>query len=559
MPAIPALSALWAVLGLTVVLTMICPPQWQPWVQFAAAALVACAVTLRHRGRPLIARRIHPRSAEVDVVDLVAPDFSLVGCVEGERVVTTGVEISAGALAATEVGRDAPADFRGVRVPLAAVARQLDQGGVSLEGIDVVVHGRRAATDPDGEVYSSLVGPLALISHRRIHLLLRFDLARLAMASASTDTGRSRGPDDTSDSALPEVVTVATERLRRSLVHHGVPCRVLDSVELAERYLEAEAEPRAGIGLVIRPGADPREVVDTLTAVRTSDITEVIRMRRVEGRTDVVDVVSTVGLTAGLAGIPAPALPRITDSCCHVLPSAQVLPVPGEPLPAAVAGSLVRRRVDSLDGLDPPAHGSGQILGATRSGGACALQLVGPHLRSVLLAARPALCRQVAFRAVAAGYRVAVVTDVPDRWRSLLEIGDESRCRIVAPDASDAGTSVDAVFWDVDGPLSEGRIDALAGPGGRDVAPPTVIRVDADWDVGRTRGPTSPVPPDLVLDGRIEGWISVEPRSGQAHRVSVVAGPGEERFVGAISAAGAGRPAELIPAGAGPSATPGRR
>ncbi|MDV8001199.1 hypothetical protein [Rhodococcus sp. IEGM 1408] len=571
MSAIPALSALWAVLGLTVVLTMICPPQWQPWVQFAAAALVAFAVTLRHRGRPLIARRIHPRRTEVDVVDLVARDLTLVGCVEGERVVTTGVEISAGALAATEVGRDAPADFRGVRFPLAAVARQLDQGGVLLEGIDVVVHGRRAATGPDGEVYSSLVGPLALISHRRIHLLLRFDLARLAMASASTDTGSGRGPDDTSDRTLPEVVAVATERLRRALVHHGVPCRVLDAAELAERYLEAEAEPRAGAGagagLVIRPGADPREVVDTLAAVRAADITEVVRVRRVEGRSDVVDVVSTVGLTAGvtagltagLAGIPAQALPGTTDSCCHVLSSAQVLPVPGEPLPAAVAGSLVRRRIDSLDGLAPPAHGSGQILGATRSGSASALQLVGPHLRSVLLAARPALCRQVAFRAVAAGYRVAVVTDVPDRWRPLLEIGDESRYRIVAPDASDAGTSVDAVFWDVDGPLSEGRIDALAGPGGRDVAPPTVIRVDADWDVGRTRGPTAPVPPDLVLDGRIEGWISVEPRGGRAHRVSVVAGPGEERFVGAISAAGADRPAELTPAGAGPSATPGRR
>ena len=179
-----------------------------------------------------------------------------------------------------------------------------------------------------------------------------------------------------------------------------------------------------------------------------------------------------------------------------------------------------------------------------------AVQLAGPHLRSVLLTARPPVCRQVAFRAVAAGYRIAVVTDVPDRWRPLLRIGDEARYRIVHPDASDAGAPVDAVIWDVDGPLSEARIDALAGPGGPDVTPPTVIRVDADWELRGGHGFRAVAPPDLVLDGRIDGWISVEPRTGDAFRVTVVAGPGEEPFV---------RSAPLTPAGAGPSATPGHR
>lgn len=546
MPAAPAFSALTVMLTLSVLLTAICPPQWQPWAQFAAAALVAAALTLRHQGRLPGAHRNRPRRAAIDVVDLVAPDLSLTGCVEGPTVVTTGVEISAGALAAIEVGRDDPADFRGVRLPLAAVARQLDQGGVLLEGIDVVVDGRRAATGPAGEVYSALVGPLALISHRRVHLLLRFDLARLAMDSADCASG---GGPATTGRPLPQLISVATERLRRSLIHHGVPCRVLDAAELAERYLAAEAGPPAGVGLVIRPGADPREVVDTLTSVRAARITEVIRLRRVEGRRDVVDTVTTVGL----AGSSGQVLPVFDHSCCRLLPSAQVLPVPGEPLPGAVTGSQVRRRLDALDALAPPAHGSGQILGATRAGRASTLQLVGPHLRAVLLAARPAVCRQVAFRAVAAGYRVAVVTDVPDRWRPLLEIGDENRYRIVAPDVSDAGTAVDAVFWDVDGPLSEGRIDALAGPGGPDATPPTVIRVDTDWEVRGPRRLSYPGQPDLVLDGRIEGWISVEPRGGRAHRVSVVAGPGEQRFVGPLTAA-----AGLTPAGAAPSATPGR-
>ena len=541
MTVVPVLPALLAAVLLSVLLTLAGPPGWQPWIQFLAVALVAAAVTARRRGRPLLARRATDRRAPVDVVDLIAPDRSAVGCVEGDRVVTTAVEISAGALVATEVGRDDPADFRGVRLPLAAVARQLDQGGVLLEGIDVVVHGRRSSDGHDGQVYASLVGPLALISHRRVHLLLRFDLARLALGSAV-------------DSAVSteQVVSVATERLRRSLVHHGVPCRVLDAAELAELYLEAEEEPASGVGLVVRPGADPRHVIDTLTAVRASAVTEVTRLRRVEGRHDVVDAVTTVGLT-GLSeqSSPVHSLPGV-EGACHVLPGARVLPVPGEEMPAPITGSFRRRAVSGLDELAPPAHGSGQILGATRTGSASAIQLAGPHLRSVLLAARPSVCRQVAFRAVAAGYRVAVVTDVPDRWRPLQAIGDEARYRIVSPDASDAGAPVDAVMWDVDGPLSEGRIDALAGPGGPDVTPPTVIRVDADWELRGPRLTDNVAPPDLVLDGRIDGWISVEPRSGQTRRVSVVAGPGEEAFVDQTAAN-----QQVTPAGAGPSSIPG--
>lgn len=540
MTAVPTLPGLIAALVTTVVLTVACPPAWQPWVQSAVVAVIAAVVTARRHGRPLLARDPAPRRVSVDIVDLIAPDRSSVGCVEGDRVVTTAVEVSAGVFEVTEVGRDDPAVHRGSRLPLSAIARQLDQGGVVLEGIDVVVRGRRTARGDDGEVYSQLVGPLALTSHRRVHLLLRFDLERLA-------TGGPAG----ADAPVDRVVAVATERLRRSLVHHGMPCRVLDAAELAEFYLEAETEPGDGLGLVVRPSADVRAVADQLAAVRAAEITEVTRLRRVEGRADAVDTVTTVAVTGlpsdpGAAAGDSPVTPH-----CHRLPSARVLPVPGETLPGTVAGSLGRRGIESLDELAPPAHGAGPILGATRGGGAAAVQIAGPHLRSVLLTARPEVCLQVTFRTVAAGYRVAVVTDVPDRWRPLLRIGDESRYRIVDPDSSDAGAPVDAVVWDVDGSLSEARIDALAGPGGPDVTPPTVIRVDADWEILGTARSQSTTPPDLVLDGRIDGWIAVEPRAGDALRVSVVAGPGEETFVGPTVP-----PRTVTPAGAAPSASP---
>lgn len=557
MTAVPTpagLVAAVAAAATTLVLTMVCPPSWQPWVQFAGVGVVAAVLTARRGGRPMLARDQTARRQPVDVVDLIAPDRSTVGCVEGDRVVTTAVEISTGALVATEVGRDDPADHRGVRLPLSVVARQLDQGGVLLEGIDVVVDGRRAADGDDGGVYDRLVGPLALVSHRRVYLLARFDLARLVTGPG----GRSPEPAP----PLDRVVAVATERLRRALVHHGVPCRVLDAAELAAVYLDSEIDPGPGVGLVVRPARDPRAVIDGLTTVRASRITEVTRLRRVEGRDDVVDTVTTVALT-GMSDeqVAGRVLPG-TAQTCHRLASARVAPVPGEVLPSAVAGSLVRRAVDDLADLAPPAHGCGQILGATRTGAAAAFQLAGPHLRSVLLAARPAVCRQVAFRAVAAGHRVAVVTDVPDRWEPLTAIGDESRYRILDPDASDAGAPVDAVMWDVDGPLTEGRIDALAGPGGPDVTPPTVVRVNADWELrgdGRMMSTLS-AQPDLVLDGRIDGWISVEPRGGEPLRVSVVAGPGEDAFVGPLAprrdhSSTAGE--EVTPSGAAPSATPG--
>ena len=553
MTAVPTLPGLIAALATTVVLTVACPPAWQPWAQLAAAVAIAAVVTARRHGRPLLARTDAPRRVPVDVVDLVAPDRTVVGCVEGDRVVTTAVEISAGEFVVTEVGLDDPAVHRGSRLPLPEIARQLDQGGVVLEGIDVVVRGRRAAGGDDGEVYSQLIGPLALISHRRVHLLLRFDLARLTTVGSAG-----------ADAPVDGVVAVATERLRRSLVHHGMPCRVLDAAELAEYYLEAENEPGDGLGFLVRPSADVRAVADRLTAVRAAELTEVTRLRRVEGRADVVDTVSTVAVTGlpadpwavaggpgAVSGGPWAVAGGPVAASHHRLPSARVLPVPGETMPGTVAGCLGRRTIASLAELAPPAHGAGTVLGATRGGAAAAVQIAGPHLRSVLLTARPEVCLRVAFRTVAAGYRVAVVTDVPDRWRPLLRIGDESRYRIFDPDSSDAGAPVDAVVWDVDGPLSEARIDALAGPGGPDVTPPTVIRVDADWEIlgaGRSRSST---PPDLVLDGRIDGWIAVEPRAGDALRVSVVTGPGEETFVGPTAP-----PRAVTPAGAAPSASP---
>ena len=85
MTAVPTLPGLIAALVTTVVLTVACPSAWQPWVQSVVVAVIAAVVTARRHGRPLLARDPAPRRVSVDIVDLIAPDRSSVGCVEGDR------------------------------------------------------------------------------------------------------------------------------------------------------------------------------------------------------------------------------------------------------------------------------------------------------------------------------------------------------------------------------------------------------------------------------------------------------------------------------------------
>src|SRR5699024_11521560 len=102
-------------------------------------------------------------------------------------------------------------------------------------GIDLSFEGCWSVDGPAGDFYSALFGPLPLISRRRVILLARFDIIRLA--SYAVDGG---------EDALQQIVTVATERLRRALVHHGIPSRVLDATTLAEMYLASTTAPHAG-------------------------------------------------------------------------------------------------------------------------------------------------------------------------------------------------------------------------------------------------------------------------------------------------------------------------
>lgn len=527
----------WAVLAtqllVCVLVTLVAPASVTPWAQLLAAAAVVLLCRLprwsgRPAGAPLPGR---PRAAPaVDVVDLVSPDRSLVGCVDsgrsgGRHLVTTALEISAGADTVTELGTgpgsDAP-DTAVRRVPLALLAAQLDAAGPALEGVDVCVEGRRSAPGPVGSAYAELVGPLPVVATRRVTVLLRLDL--LAPGCVPGDAAPVPDPDP---DRVASVVALATERVRRAVVHHGFPCRVLGTAELAELYLAATEAGTGAEAVVVPAGPGCRAALDRVWSTSADSVTETLRLRRSPGAPPgTVRVHATIGTTA--AGVSPLEAAGEAGAVRSDRPGAR--PVPGERGRPTPRSAVAEWPVRALDALAPVAHGCGQILGATAAGRALAMPVCGPHLRSVLLAGDERLVRQVAFRAVAAGNRLAVVTDTPARW-SGTAAALRGALHLSGPDAADPTVPVDAVFWDVAGPLGEARIDAFAGPDGADVVPPTVVRVvptgseqaRAEFEEALAAGP------DLVLDGRIPGWLSVERPGRGPVTVSVVGVPAEEQ------------------------------
>ena len=366
--------------------------------------------------------------------------------------------------------------------------------------------------------------------------------ARIQQIADAGTADPASSPHATTD----HLVALATERFRRAVVHRGLACRVLEAIELADyhRRADRDREPvpdtdvHEGVGnrlgLVLDPAADPQPVLEELRRLPADRLTEVTRIRRSTGRA------RTVISTVAVDGIDpaATSAPRQVPAAGGPLPGGRILPVPGETLDPSLLRGGSPATPERLSALTPPAHGHGQILGATTSGRAVALSVAGPHLRSVLLAADPTVCRQIVFRAVASGLRLCVVSDTPARWAELAGRADPSELSVRDPESGAPPTEVDAIVWDLPGGLSAGRIDAFSRPGGADVIPPTVIRViptgtaetNADFDAAVADGP------DLVLDGRIDGWLGIERPGAPPVSVRLVSVPQEQ----AMSDAGPG-------------------
>ena len=174
--------------------------------------------------------------------------------------------------------------------------------------------------------------------------------------------------------------------------------------------------------------------------------------------------------------------------------------------------------VDSITSYAPPAQGSGPIVGANENDSAVCIDLCGAHLRSVVLAGRFESLEFLVLRTAALGRRAIAVADNPDRWHGLAVAAgvDVIYSQFTIDSALTSGNPYplsealsrhcDIVYWDTE----------LAVPShltGRDGGL-TICRVlsgDSE-DIERKFGQREIRDADLIVDGRVSGWFTIQIR-----------------------------------------------
>lgn len=174
--------------------------------------------------------------------------------------------------------------------------------------------------------------------------------------------------------------------------------------------------------------------------------------------------------------------------------------------------------LDSMTSYAPAAQGAGPIVGADENDSAVCIDLCGPHLRTVVFAGRFESLEFLVLRSAALGRRAVAVADNPDRWHGLaVAAGVDvvySQVTIDSALASGSPSSLpeelvrrcDVVYWDseVDVPS---HLSARAGS-------PTMCRMLAGdiEDIERRFARREFQDADLVVDGRVSGWFTVQTR-----------------------------------------------
>jgi type VII secretion protein EccE len=319
-------------------------------------------------------------------------------------------------------------------LPLPEVARCLIQRDLGLTGIDVISSGSRTfGTSPVAQIYDKIIGPLPATAHRTVWLALRMD-PRINPDAVRAHGGGSRG--------LMRAAVGATLAVANRLAAHGVAVSVLSSAELedAVAQLTENVTPdaltdswRSAVPAVPLPGADhgglhltsfeidpallDSQVLTDIWATRSRSTTLTLRMRPVEGGE--VAVGAIVRFNTGHRLEP-PAV-------------AGLKPLPGRQYRALLACLPIGKQAvrlghavcygppEALAGIQLPAGGCGQLIGADSSGRAVALPLIGPAVQRVEIVGNLTLAEQVVLRAVAVGAGVVVYTNRPDAWQPIAD------------------------------------------------------------------------------------------------------------------------------------------
>lgn len=391
----------------------------------AVGAAGMCLVRVRGRGLfDLVVSAVRFRSAPVPVPGLLRDFTPAAGGPVGLRwdgpFVTAVVEVLPPAGPVVRLGRDN--EETDAVLPLGAIAACLRRHDVVLDGIDVVVHGRRVHDGtPAGRAYAHLVGPLPAAADRVVRLVLRLDATSCPEAVARRGGGTE---------GVARTVIAAARRVIRALADGGYAARLLTAREIEQAALRiAHGVPVTELEqtrwqVLLPVGADTGGAIDprrvcraTLTAVWSRaalSSTVVVRLRPAEH-----GAVRAGALVRFTTSAPeAPTVPGLRPSHGrHRESFTAALPF-GVPGPESLV-PLRETAPEELDALALPAGGCGQLIGSDDDGRAVTARLTGPGVRSVYLAGELYLAQQVVFRAVAVGARVVLYTDRPVVWRTL--------------------------------------------------------------------------------------------------------------------------------------------
>lgn len=398
------------------------------WLAVAGALLVVLLGLARIRGRSAVSsaatflrlRRgsVEPRGV---VRDFLPADGRPVGLRWEDRFVTAVVEVVPSADRMTRIGRDTATTD--AVLPLEGLAACLRRHDVVLDGIDIVLYGRRLRdSTPAGQVYEQLVGPLPAAADRVVWLVVRLDATSCLDAIAR----RGGGSDGTA-----RTVVAAARRVLRVLGDAGCTARILAARDL-DRITRLVSH-----GAVLPEIGESRTAVTLPAGVNTGGSFDPHRIDRASTTAvwscPALSSTLTVRLRPGDHGsVLVGALARFTTRSRE---NATVPGLRGERLrhrdsfiaglPLGISGleniaPLRRMDADALGELALPSSGCGQLVGSDDAGRAVTARLSGPGVRTVYLAAELYLAQQVVFRSVAVGARVVVHTDRPGAWRPLL-------------------------------------------------------------------------------------------------------------------------------------------
>ncbi|MEV5649100.1 type VII secretion protein EccE [Nocardia sp. NPDC052254] len=414
-------------------------------------------------------------------------------------------------------------------LPLAEIARCLDQFDIRLAAIDVISTGSRSAgTGAVARSYESILGPLPAVAHRTVWVVLRLD----PLANATAVDRRGGGAEGTLRSAV-----VATRRVANRLAAHGLSAVALSSTEMNQAVAQ------------LTLGAAPEEFVETTDSVTHNGFhhttyrmtPEALGSRGIAAVWSTPTVTSTItvrlqripdsGSDTGAIAVTATARFATRDTPCRVR-AAGLRPLPGKqrrallfslPLGTGVPALPLDSYLgppDALDEVPMPIAGCGQLIGADSSGQGVALPLVSGHVRRVEIIGSPLVAKQVILRAIALGANVVVHTNRHDEWRPMVGYVDMPQALTLA--TWSAGSQQSGSY----------RLATLVVFDG---IAPSGHHSDATVMVLRQNGPaTDGFEPDVTLieDPGTANLVTVRTESGETS-VYMVATPEELRYVGA--------------------------